>query len=225
METSQLLALLWQGLKESLWMVSWSWLFAHLLGFPLGILLYNCSPAGLSPKPFLYKLISAVVNILRSVPFLILMVFVIPLTRTLVGTSLGSNAAIVPLVISSAPFVARLVESSLREVPSGISEAAISMGAGKGNILFTVLPSEARTSLASGSIITAVNILSYSSMAGFVGGGGLGAIAINYGYNRYNQEVMFWTVVVIVALVHVVEGLGHHYLKKLDARTGNTSQA
>lgn len=213
MPFAQIQQLLAQGLLESLYMLLATAFFACALGLPLGIILYNRSAHGLAPQPLVYKFLSLVVNILRSVPFLILMVYLIPLTRAIVGTSIGPTAAIIPLTFSTAPFVGRLVESSLREVPTGVIDAARSMGASRQQILWGVLLSEAKPSILSGSIITAVNIISYSAMAGFIGGGGLGAIAINYGYNRYNTEVMTWTVILIVTLVQLVEGLGNLLLK------------
>ena len=216
MPFSQIQQLLSQGLLESLYMLAATLVLAYALGLPLGIILYDCSEHGLSPQPLAYKFLSLLVNVLRSVPFLILMVYLIPLTRAITGTSIGPTAAIIPLTFSTAPFVGRLVESSLREVPAGIVDAARSMGASKRQILWEVLLSEARPSILSGSIITAVNVVSYSAMAGFIGGGGLGAIAINYGYNRYNTEVMTWTVILIVVLVQLIEGLGHFLLKKIN---------
>lgn len=220
MEFSQIIALLEKGLKESLGMLVSTTFLAYLFGLPLGVLLYNTSQHGLKPNKWVYKVISFIVNILRSVPFLILMVFLIPFTRFVAGTSIGSKAAVVPLFIASAPFVARLVEASLREIPLGIIDAARSMGASNFNILFHVLLSEARISILSGSVIASVTILSYSALAGFVGGGGLGALAINYGYNRYDDQVMFWTVLVIVLLVQIIEAIGRFVIRKLEARKG-----
>lgn len=208
MSSSQLLSLIGIGFKETLYMVLATSFFSYLLGLPLGVLLFATSPQGLRPQKFIYSSFSLLVNILRSVPFLILMVYVIPLTRFLAGTSIGAGAAVVPLTLSAAPFIARLVESSLRELPQGVTDAARSMGAPTLNILFKVLLPEAKLSILSGSVIAVVNILSYSAMAGFVGGGGLGALAINYGYNRYDSRVMSWTVIVIVVLVQVIEWAG-----------------
>lgn len=216
MSFSQIQQLLTQGLVESLYMLIATTVLSYALGLPLGILLFHSSPDGLKPQSFLYKVLSLVVNILRSVPFLILMVYVIPLTRAIAGTSIGPTAAVIPLTLSAFPFVGRLVESSLREVPRGIIDAARSMGASDKQILWDVLLSEAKPSIMSGGIIAAVNIISYSAMAGFIGGGGLGSIAINYGYNRYNTQVMTWTVILIVILVQLIEGLGHRLLKKIN---------
>lgn len=199
-----------------------TFVFAYLLGLPYGILLFNKSEQGLAPEPSLYKVLSFLTNTLRSIPFLILMVLLIPVTRAISGTSIGPLAAVVPLTIATAPFIARMVESALREVPLGIVEAAKSMGADDHNILFKVLISEARPALISGSILAAVNILTYSALAGFIGSGGLGAIAINYGYNRYNFEVMAWTVLVIVLLVQIIEAIGKLALSKFDhSKTNN----
>lgn len=216
MEISQIIYLLGTGLKESIFMLICTFVFAYLLGLPYGILLFNKSARGLSAKPIIYNVLSTITNTLRSIPFLILMVLLIPLTRAISGTSIGPLAAVVPLTIGTAPFIARMVESALAEVPVGIVEAAKSMGADDFNILFNVLLSEARPSLISGSILVAVNILTYSALAGFIGSGGLGAVAINYGYNRYNFKVMAWTVLVIILLVQVIEALGKLALNKFD---------
>lgn len=214
MPASQLIALIASGLKESLYMVVATSFFSYLIGLPLGAILFTSSDQGLRPNKLVYGILNFVVNVLRSVPFLILMVYVIPLTRFVAGTSIGSGAAVVPLTLSAAPFVGRLVESSLREVPQGVIDAARAMGAHDLHILFRVLLPEAKPSILSGSVIACVNILSYSAMAGFVGGGGLGAIAINYGYNRYDTNVMTWTVIVIVILVQAIELLGKKVIQR-----------
>ena len=165
-----------------------------------------------------YKVLDVIVNILRSIPFLILLILVIPLTRLLVGKTYGSTATIVPLVIAAAPFVARMVESSLKEVDPGVIEAAVSMGAGTRTIIWKVLLAESRTSLLVGVTIAVGTILGYSAMAGTVGGGGLGDIAIRYGYYRYQTDIMIVTIVILVVLVQILQGLGMMLSRKLDKR-------
>ena len=195
-----------------------STLIAYLLGLPMGIALVVTAPGGLKPNMVLYKVMDVVVNIVRSIPFLILLMLVIPFTRWVVGRSYGATATIVPLSLAAAPFVARLVESSLLEVDHGVIEAAQSMGAGIGTIIWKVLLAEARTSLIVGGTIALGTILGYSAMAGVVGGGGLGDIAIQYGYRRYQADIMIVTVVLLVLLVQVLQWIGTRLSKKLDRR-------
>lgn len=217
MAVEQIFKLIIFGLQESLYMLILTSFFSFLLGLALGLILFTSSAQGLKPNKVVYSSLSLLINILRSVPFLILMVYLIPLTRLVAGTSIGSRAAVVPLTISATAFVARLVENALREIPQGTILAAQSMGASSFHIL-KLLISEAKPALLSAGVLAAINILSYSAMAGFVGGGGLGALAINYGYNRYQTDVMTWTVIVIVVLVQLLEFLGKRLVKKVDQR-------
>ena len=218
MDISTLIPLLWQGTLETLAMTIFSAIFAYVLGLPLALLLYTTAEGGLTPKPTLNRVLNIVTNILRSIPFLILLIWIMPFTRFIVGTSIGTPAAIVPLVISAAPFVARMIESSLLEVDGGLIEAACSMGADTKNILLKVVLPEALPSLLVGAAITVTTILGYSTMAGFVGGGGLGAIANNYGLFRYEYLTMFVTVVLIIILVQIIQAAGTKLARKIDKR-------
>lgn len=214
----ELLALLLQGLWESLYMTLVSTLLAYVLGLPLGLVLVVTDRDGICPVPWLNTLLGVIVNMLRSVPFLILLVAIIPFTRLIVGTFIGSTATIVPLVIGSAPFVARMVESSIKEVDAGVVEAAQSMGASPFQIVWKVLLPEAKPSLVVGAAIAVTTILSYSALAGFVGGGGLGAIAINYGYYRYQSGIMLVTVLILVVIVQVLQEVGMRLSRAGDKR-------
>ena len=193
-------------------------LFGYVIGLPLGVILTITDVDGITPNAVIYKILDVIVNLLRSIPFLILLILVIPLTRFLVGKSYGSTATIVPLVIAAAPFNARVVESSLKEVDKGVIEAATSMGAGTWTIITKVLLAEAKTSLLVGVTIVLGTILGYSAMAGAVGGGGLGDIAIRYGYYRYQTDIMVVTIVILVILVQILQGIGMMISKKLDHR-------
>lgn len=206
------------GIVETFYMVCLSTLFAYLIGLPLGLLLVVTDKKGIRPMPALNAVLGVVVNILRSIPFLILVVMLIPFTRAVVGTSIGSTATIVPLVVGSAPFVARMVESSIKEVDPGVIEAAQSMGASAKQIIFKVLLPEAKPSLVVGAAITITTILGYSAMAGFVGGGGLGTIAVSYGYNRYKTDVMLVTVALLVVIVQIFQEVGMRIAKRTDKR-------
>jgi D-methionine transport system permease protein len=207
-----------EGFLETLYMTFVSSAVAYLLGLPLGIVLVVTDKGGIRPIPWLNWFLGVVINLLRSVPFLILLITVIPITRFITGTTLGSTATIVPLVIAAAPFIARLVESSLKEVDKGVIEAAQSMGASPLQIVFKVMLPEARPSLIVGSAIAVTTILSYSAMTGFVGGGGLGDIAIRYGYYRYQTGIMLITVVLLVIIVQVLQELGMKLAKISDKR-------
>lgn len=206
----------------TLYMTLTSTLLAYAIGLPAGILLVITAKDGLSPNVIVYKILDIAVNILRSVPFLILLMLLIPFTRFVVGRSYGATATIVPLTIAAAPFIARLVESSLLEVDRGVVEAAQSMGASTGTIVWKVLLAEARTSLIVGATISLGTILGYSAMAGAVGGGGLGDVAIRYGYYRYQADIMIVTVVLLVILVQILQFIGTRLSRRLDKRiTGN----
>lgn len=212
------IAMLVQGVGESLYMTLVSTLCAYVIGLPLGILLVTSAKDGVRPNAALFKVLDVIVNLTRSIPFLILLVAVIPFTRAVIGTTIGSTATIVPLTLSAAPFIARLVESSLKEVDVGVIEAAQSMGASNWQIIRKVLLPEAKPSLLVGCVIATTTILGYSAMAGFVGGGGLGTIAINYGYYRYQNEIMLVTVILLVLLVQVFQGIGMKIATRYDKR-------
>ncbi|MDE5908666.1 MAG: ABC transporter permease [Lachnospiraceae bacterium] len=214
----QIIMMLVEGTGVTLYMTLVSTLIAYALGLPMGITLVVTAPGGLKPNKIVYKILDIVVNIVRSIPFLILLVLLIPFTRFIVGKSYGATATIVPLSIAAAPFVARLVESSLLEVDHGVVEAAQSMGASLWVIIWKVLLVEARTSLIVGATIALGTILGYSAMAGTVGGGGLGDIAIRYGYHRYQADIMIVTVILLVALVQILQVIGTKLSKKLDRR-------
>nr|WP_312578275.1 methionine ABC transporter permease [Sedimentibacter sp.] len=218
MLTSETIRMLAIGTLETLYMTFFSTFFAYLFAFPIGIALVITKKEGLNPKEAVNRILDVIVNIGRSVPFLILLIAVIPITKFIAGKSYGSTATIVPLVIASTPFVARLIESSLQEVDKGVIEAAQSMGASLNTIIFKVLIPEAKTSLIVGSTIAIGTILSYSAMAGVVGGGGLGDIAIRYGYYRYQTDIMLITVVLLVILVQVLQEIGMRIAKKTDKR-------
>ena len=202
------LTMLAQGVGESLYMTLVSTFFAYVIGLPLGILLVTSAKDGIHPCLWLFKVLDAIVNITRSIPFLILLIAIIPFTRLVVGTSIGSTATIVPLTLSAAPFIARLVESSLKEVDVGVIEAAQSMGASNLQIIWKVLLPEAKPSLIVGGAIAVTTILGYSAMAGIVGGGGLGTIAINYGLYRWQGEMMLVATILLVLIVQVLQGIG-----------------
>lgn len=202
------LSMLVQGIGETLYMTLVSTLFAYVVGLPVGILLYTSAKDGIRPHAALYKILDVIVNLTRSIPFLILLIAIIPFTRLVVGTSIGSTATIVPLTLSAAPFIARLVESSLKEIDIGVIEAAQSMGASDFQIIWKVLIPESRPSLIVGCAIAVTTILGYSAMAGIVGGGGLGTIAINYGLYRWQGEMMLAATVLLVVIVQVLQGIG-----------------
>jgi D-methionine transport system permease protein len=204
--------LIWQSTLQTLSMVLFSTIFSVVLGLPLGILLCITSPesqGGIRPKPVLNVVLSKIVNVLRSFPFIILIIVLFPLSRLVVGTAIGTKATIVPLSIAAAPFVARLVETSLKEVDRGVIQAARIMGSTNSQIVFKVLLPEALPSLISGLTLTIINLIGYSAMAGAVGGGGLGDLAIRYGYQRFRPMVMFIAVVVILVLVELIQFIGN----------------
>lgn len=218
MLSSEMFALIGQGLLETLYMTVISTILAYVLGLPIGIILVVTDKEGIKPNLVINRAIGGIVNILRSVPFIILLVAVMPLTRAIVGTSIGSTATIVPLVIASAPFVARLVENSVKEVDHGVIEASLSMGATTFQIICKVMLPEAKPSLITGAAIATTTILSYSAMSGFVGGGGLGTIAINYGYYRSKTDIMLVMVAILVLIVQVFQEIGDFISRKSDKR-------
>ena len=206
------------ALWETLYMVAVSTVVSYAIGLPLGLLLVVSDKNGIRSIPVLNTVLGVIVNILRSIPFLILGVMISPLTRAITGSSIGTAAMIVPLTVAAAPYVARMVESSIKEVPFGVIEAAQSMGASPWQIVWKVLVPEAKPSLMVGAAISVVTILGYSAMSGFIGGGGLGTVAVNYGYNRYNFEIMLIAVMIIVVVVQLFQEIGLRLAKKLDKR-------
>ena len=206
------------ALWETLYMVAISTLVSYVIGLPLGLLLVVSDKNGIRPIPVLNTVLGVIVNILRSIPFLILGVMISPLTRAITGSSIGTAAMVVPLTVAAAPYVARMVESSIKEVPFGVIEAAQSMGASPWQIVWKVLVPEAKPSLMVGAAISVVTILGYSAMSGFIGGGGLGTVAVNYGYNRYNFQIMLIAVIIIVVVVQVFQEVGLWLAKRLDKR-------
>ena len=215
---SQTLAMMAEGTGATLYMTLMSTLFGYILGLPMGIILVVTAPKGLRPNQVVYRILDVIVNITRSIPFLILMILIMPFTRILVGKTYGTTATIVPLALAAAPFIARMVESSLLEVDHGVIEAAQSMGASLWTIIWKVLLAEARTSLIVGATIALGTILGYSAMAGTIGGGGLGDIAMRYGYYRYQADIMIVAVVLLVLLVQILQVVGMILSKKLDRR-------
>ena len=202
------LVLLPSPTMETLYMTMVSTFLSCLMGFPLGAYLFNTSPGGLSPRSMVYNILSRIVNILRSLPFIILMILLIPLSRFIVRTSIGPTAAIIPLSIAAAPFVARIAESALAEVDSGVITAARAMGSSNFQIIRKVLIPEAMPALVSGLALTIISLIGYSAMAGAIGGGGLGSLAINYGYYRFRMEVTFGAVIVILIIVELIQFAG-----------------
>ena len=218
MFTAQMLNEMLSGIGQTLYMTLFSTLLAYVLGMPIGVALCVTDKNGLHPVPWINAILGAIVNIVRSVPFIILLITVLPFTQWLLGTTLGPSATVVPLVISAAPFIGRMVESSLKEVPAGVIEAARAMGTPNFKIILKTLIPEAKPSLINGCVITVTTILGYTAMAGYVGGGGLGAIAINYGYYRYNTPVMLVTVLLMVVIVQLFQEIGSRIEKKTDKR-------
>lgn len=208
-----------EGIFVTLYMTLATTFMGYVLGLPMGIALVITAPKGLRPNKIIYKVLDVVVNVVRSFPFLILLIVIQPLTRIIVGKSYGPTATIVPLTLSAAPFIARMVESSLLEVDHGVIEAAQSMGANLWTIIWKVMIGEAKTSLIVNVTIALGTILGYSAMAGIVGGGGLGDIAIRYGYYRYDSSIMWVTVVLLIVLVQLLQYIGMTISKKLDKRT------
>lgn len=218
MLSPELNALLLKSLWETIYMVAVSTVIATAAGIPLGVILVTTDRGGILQNLALNRILGWIVNATRSTPFIILMVAIIPLTRILVGTSIGTVAAMVPLCIAAAPFIARLVETSLKEVDSGVIEAAQSMGATPWQIITKVMIPEAMPSIMSGITITIINLIGCSAMAGAVGGGGLGDLAIRYGYQRFRADVMIVTVVILIIMVQVVQSAGDYYSRRLNKR-------
>ncbi len=218
MNLGEWLPRLWEESLTTIYMVGISTLFTVILGLPLGVLLTLSDENGLTPRPVLNRILSFIVNLARSLPFIILLVVLIPFTRKLVGTSIGPTATIVPLTIAAVPFFARVVESTLREVPRGLIEAAQSMGSSVWQTVSKVLVPESLPGLILGIALTLISLVGYSAMAGAVGGGGLGDLAIRYGYQRYETEVMFVTVILLLVLVQGVQLLGDRLAAKISKK-------
>ncbi|WP_022656629.1 methionine ABC transporter permease [uncultured Desulfovibrio sp.] len=215
----QTVEMLLVGVWDTLYMTVAATFFSYVFGMIMGVVLVVCRRDGIRPNALVYNVLDVVVNLTRSFPFLILMIAVIPFTRFLVGTTIGNNATVVPLVLAAAPFVARLVESSLLEVDNGVVEAAQSMGASTWQIIAKVLLPEARPSLINGSAVSAITILGYSAMSGAVGGGGLGKLAIMYGYNRYQTDIMVITVTLLIIIVQAFQSFGNWATRRSDKRS------
>lgn len=215
---SENLQLILNGTIDTMYMTVVSLILSYLLGLPMGVALIVTEEGNVLENKVLNEILGAIVNVTRSVPFIILMVAVIPFTRLVTGTTIGTTAAIVPLVLGATPFVARMVEASLREIDRGVIEAALAMGASPVQIVLKVLIPEATSSLVLGAAITFITLIGYSAMAGFVGGGGLGDIAVRYGYYRYETNVMVITVIVLLILVQIVQSFGSFFSKKLNKK-------
>lgn len=218
MLSEQVIEMIIVGIGETLYMTLGSSILGYLFGVPMGVCLAVTDKDGLRPNTVIYKVLDVIANIVRSIPFLILLILIIPFTKLIVGKSYGSTATIVPLVVAAIPFIARMVESSLKEVDKGVIEVARSMGASDFRIIMKVLLVEARTSLINGATIAVGTILGYSAMAGCVGGGGLGDIAIRYGYHRWQADIMIVTVILLILLMQLFQVVGTAIANKLDKR-------
>ena len=216
--SQEMIGLLSKGIVETLYMVLVSSALSYVIGIPLGVLVFVTDKNGICQNRAVNFVVGGIINLVRSIPFLILLVAILPFTRLVVGTTIGSTATIVPLVVAAAPYVARMVESSLKEVDGGVIEAAHAMGSSAFQIIYKVLLPKAKPSLIVGATISLATILGYSAMAGFVGGGGLGAIATNYGYYRYDSQTMLITVVLLVVIVQIFQESGLRLVNRIDKR-------
>ena len=207
-------SMIWESTLETLYMVFFSTFFSFLIGFPVGILLVITKEGGILERPKLNKILEFVINTLRSFPFIILMILVFPLSRLIVGTTIGSTAAIVPLSISAAPFVARMVEGALNEVDKGLIEASSSMGADNFTIVFKVMIPETMPHIIHGLTVTVISLIGFSAMAGTIGAGGLGDLAIRFGYQRFKTDIMVYSVIVIIIVVQVIQTLGNYLVAR-----------
>lgn len=216
--SQEMIGLLGKGILETLYMVLVSSALSYVIGIPLGVLVFVTDRNGICQNRVVNFVVGGIINLVRSIPFLILLVAILPFTRLVVGTTIGSTATIVPLVVAAAPYVARMVESSLKEVDGGVIEAAQAMGLSEFQIIYKVILPEAKPSLVVGATISLATILGYSAMAGFVGGGGLGAIATNYGYYRYDSQTMLITVVLLVVIVQIFQESGLRLVNRIDKR-------
>ena len=206
------------GIWETVYMTLLSTLIAYGIGLPIGVILCITDKDGIHPNRLINRVLGFIVNIFRSIPFIILMVAMLPVAKAIVGTSMGNKAMIVMLVIAAAPYVARMVESSLQEIKPGVIEAAQAMGASDGVIIWKVMIPEAKPALITGAVISTVTILGYSAMAGTISGGGLGQIAINYGYQRTKDDIIWVCVVLTVVIVQIIQSLGMHIAHRVDKR-------
>ena len=222
---AQLLQPLWVATGETLYMTAVAAVLVLLAGLPLGVLLVVSDRGGLWERPALNRVLGTLVNVGRSVPFIILMVAIVPLTRLLVGTTIGTTAAIVPLVVAAIPFMGRIVEQSLREVEHGKVEAAVAMGSTNRQVILRVLVPEALPSLIRGAALMVISLLGYSAMAGAVGGGGLGDLAVKYGYMRFRTDVMLGCLVVLLVLVQLVQLLGDGLASRFDRTAARAPRA
>lgn len=221
---SDMFVKLWQqnlfllGVWQTIYLTVISTVFAYVLGLPLGLLLCVSDKDGIHPMPVLNKILSILINAFRSVPFIILMVAMLPVAKFVVGTSLGNRAVIVTLIIAAAPYVARMVESAAKEVDAGVIEAAQSMGASTFRIIWKVIIPEAKPALITGGVISTVTILGYSAMAGTIGGGGLGQIAITYGYQKYDDQIVWLCVALTILIVQILQEFGMYIARRTDRR-------
>jgi len=215
---SRLITLIAPAFKQTIFMVSITTLLSILIGTPIGVLLVSTRKKHILENNILHQMLSYIVNLGRSFPFIILMIFIIPFTRLLVGTSIGTNAAIIPLTMATIPFYARVIENALLEVDWGIIEASQAMGATPLQIIYKVLIPESMPAIVLGITITLINVISYSAMAGTVGGGGLGDLAIRYGYHRFDNQIMIWTVIILIAIVQVIQISGNFISKQINRR-------
>ncbi len=206
------------GIWETIYMTVLATVFSYGIGMPLGLILSVTDKDGIHPMPVLNRILGIIVNIFRSIPFIILMVAMLPVAKLIVGTSLGNQAMIVTLVIAAAPYVARMVESSIKEVDAGVIEAAQAMGTSSLKLVYKVLIPEAKPALITGSVISMVTILGYSAMAGTIGGGGLGQIAITYGYQRYNNDIIWVCIILTILIVQIIQEAGTWITHKTDKR-------
>ena len=218
MDTGTLVSLLGEGLLQTLYMTVLGTLMSYVIGLPIGVSLIVTGPNGIRPVAIYNKVMGFIVNVIRSVPFLILMIALMPYIRKVIGTGIGTGATTAALVVAAAPFVARLVQQSLLEVDPGVIEAAQAMGAGNFQIIRKVLLLEARPSLLNGAAVATINILGYSAMAGIVGGGGLGDLAIRYGLYRFQPSIMWITIIVLVILVQILQEAGIRFAARMDNR-------
>lgn len=206
------------AILDTLYMVFWSSLISVIIGIILGIILYSTDKGNIMENKIINKILGTIINIGRSIPFVILMIAVFPLSKFIVGTSIGTTASIVPLTVAAIPFVARMIEICLKEIDKGIIESAISMGASEWQIIYKVLLPESIASIISTITTTIISIIGYSSMAGVIGGGGLGDISIKYGYQRYRVDILIISVVMMIILVQIVQGIGNILSKKLNKK-------
>lgn len=213
-----ILSLIGTSTLQTLIMVILSTIFALIIGFPLGVLLNTTNKFGITPKPVLNSVLSRIIDIFRSFPFVILMIVLLPLTRAILGTAIGTGAAIIPLSVAAAPFVARITETALNEVDNGVVQAARAMGSTNWQIIYKVLIPEALPSVISGITLTIINLIGYSAMAGTLGGGGLGDLAIRYGYQRFRTDIMFSAVIVIIIMVALIQFAGTKISNKMMSK-------